>query len=63
MKSFTYFYVNEDGDNIPVLTGCDRLENLLWLQDELKEKMQQDYPDAIGNLYLFFEGKTFKIDF
>ena len=63
VKPFIYYYTNSNGDNIPLVTGTDdNFEHMLWFDEESKEKMRQDFPDAIGRLYLFVDGKDFKVE-
>lgn len=66
VSSYLYYYVNDDGDNIPVLRGESyhghNFSNV-WLSDEEKECMRKDFPEAIGKLYIRFNEMSFKVDF
>ena len=58
------YYFKKNGENIPILTGgAEIYHDIVFLSQELKEKLRQDFPDAVGNLFVHVDGIDFKIDF
>lgn len=57
-----YFY-KEDETNIPIIYGTANDYSFLVQNDEVKKKIQKDYPQSKNNLFVLVQGFEFKVPF
>lgn len=58
-----YYYKTPHGDNIPVSTGEGNiLRAAMFPSEECLNKIFEQHPEARGNLYVWVNGKDFKIN-
>ncbi|WP_125580818.1 hypothetical protein [Lacticaseibacillus suibinensis] len=52
-----------DGENVPILSGSTSSPAMLIpMRDEEKRKIQKDFPQTIGNLFMHIDGVEFNLD-
>lgn len=61
-KACIYFYKNELGEKIPILSAeSTNLRSLVLLSEENKKAIITDFPECNNNLFILVDGTEFKL--
>lgn len=58
-----FYYKDKNKNRIPIyVSGGNTMSSALWLSESIRKHICEEYPQAIGNLYVLFYGKEFKLE-
>ena len=58
-----FYYKDKNKNRIPIYASGGSMSHTVWLDEGIQQHIRDEYPQAIGNLYMLFYGKEFKMEF